>query len=158
MSSEGNLVYLDWLIGARVALGELWQLRSYHNKTDVFVDNVLVYRDNYHLCERGPVPIKQTMRHMQVLGSCIILGNKVKSIATNLHNLFGKKHDIGEKFDPDLLCSASPLKYPAGTSFITGVYIKFMAVTSSKAYSGVVAHIVKELESVIGGNPFEGKY
>lgn len=30
MNSEGNLVYLDWLIGGRVALDELWQLKRYN--------------------------------------------------------------------------------------------------------------------------------
>ena len=29
MSSSSNLVYLDWMIGGRVALDELWQFERY---------------------------------------------------------------------------------------------------------------------------------
>lgn len=158
LNSEGNLVYLDWLLGGRVALGEMWHLRSYHNKTDVLIDDILMYRDNYHLCDSGSVSVKQTMRSMQVLGCCIILGNKMRSIATNLHKLFGKKHNIGEKFEEDLLHSVSPLQYKVGEKIVTGLYIRFMAASTKRAYDGVISHVVKELEPVIGGNPFENKY
>ena len=30
MSSSSNLVYLDWMIGGRVALDELWQFKRYY--------------------------------------------------------------------------------------------------------------------------------
>ncbi|XP_053379481.1 uncharacterized protein LOC123527590 [Mercenaria mercenaria] len=158
MSSEGNLVYLDWLIGGRVALDELWLLKSYQNKTDVYIDDKLVYRDNYHLCDTGPVSVKNAMKSMQVIGSCIILGNKMKSIASNLNSTLGRKQSIGERYDTDFVCSVSPLKYTVDEAVVTGLYIRFMASSSTKAYSSVVSYIVNELEQEIGGNPFQDKY
>ncbi|KAL4221319.1 hypothetical protein ACF0H5_019580 [Mactra antiquata] len=159
MDKGGNLVYLDWLIGGRVALDELWQLKSYRNKTDVFVEGTLVYRDNYLLCDKGPVAIEQAMRSFQVIGSCILLGDKLKSVCSNLSAILGQKKSIGEQYDTELVCSVSTLNYVLeDKSTLSGLYIRFMASNSTKAYSDVVSHIVKELNPIVGGDPFAEKY
>lgn len=40
----------------------------------------------------------------------------------------------GEQQDTDLVCSISQLKYRVGKAEITGVYIRFLASTSSKVF------------------------
>ena len=39
---------------------------SYQNRTDVYVDDQLTYKDNYLLADTGAVPVGNVMRHFQV--------------------------------------------------------------------------------------------
>ncbi|XP_052820989.1 uncharacterized protein LOC128246687 isoform X1 [Mya arenaria] len=143
MTSESSLVYLDWVIGGRVALNELWQLTSYENRTDVYIDGELVYRDNFILQDTPTVSMVTAMKNMQVLGSCIIIGKQMETIATKLNTRFGKKKSIGEKYDQEIVVSVSPLRYSVAMETVPGVYIRFMAVSSSKAYKSVVSVIAE---------------
>ncbi|WAR14936.1 hypothetical protein MAR_005041 [Mya arenaria] len=88
-----------------------------------------------------------------VLGSCIIIGKQMETIATKLNTRFGMKKSIGEKYDQEIVVSVSPLRYSVAMETVPGVYIRFMT-----AYKSVVSVIAEELRTLIGGNPFEGKY
>jgi len=39
---------------------------SYQNKTDVYMEGKLIFRDNYHLQDSGLVTVKEAMANMQV--------------------------------------------------------------------------------------------
>ncbi|KAK3603495.1 hypothetical protein CHS0354_030336 [Potamilus streckersoni] len=159
MTSKGSLVYLDWLIGGRVALDELWQFSSYQNEMDVKIDGHLVYKDNYCLTDIPSISLIEAMKPYQVMGSCIILGNYMKTVCNILLEKFGRIKHIGETYDPDLMVSISPLKYILDDGqTVMGVLIRFMAISATKAYKEVVSQIVKPLQPIIGGDPFQNKY
>ncbi|WAR14977.1 URED-like protein [Mya arenaria] len=84
-----------------------------------------------------------TFSQKQVLGSCIIIGKQMETIATKLNTRFGKKKSIGEKYDQEIVVSVSPLRYSVAMETVPGVYIRFMAVSSSKAYKSVVSVIAE---------------
>lgn len=57
-------------------------LLSYQNKTDVYVEDRLVFRDNYHLQDTLGVSVKQAMNHMQVFNLYYMYHHHLVKITT----------------------------------------------------------------------------
>ncbi|XP_058959934.2 uncharacterized protein [Pocillopora verrucosa] len=86
LTSNANLILLDWLIAGRIALGEVWEMISFASESKVYVDGKLVHGDAIRL-DRDLVNVKDNMCSLQkaleytkVLGSCVFIGPQFREL------------------------------------------------------------------------------
>lgn len=154
MCATSNLVYLDWLTSGRLALHEDWQFNKYLNRTEILVDGSLVFKDQVLMQDSPYLTIHQSMKNYKAIGTCVLLGNKLKDICNELNKSLAPKKQFGQKYDADRVCSVSVITDKCGLS---GLYIRFMATSTSAAFS-IIQQIVSPLLPILGADPFEYKY
>lgn len=157
MSSKSSLVFLDWLTAGRVALGEMWQFHSYQSVVEVHVDDELVFRDNHLLTNTPHLSLKAAMKDYQVLGMCVVLGEDVQCLTDHLKSLYDRPCTIGSHLRTDLICSFSPLTAEVKNGTLHGCYVRFLAKSTTLAFS-VVKEVSNKLKHFLGGDPFDKKY
>ncbi|XP_041377581.1 urease accessory protein D-like [Gigantopelta aegis] len=152
MTSQSNVVFLDWTLGGRVSLDELWTFQSYTTKLSIYVDGRLVLKESSQLKDTPFQSVVQSMGVYQVTGFCVVLGTQVKHVTQHLHELYGKPYNIGDKMHTDVICTISPLSYTVNNTQIAGCYVRFLAASTNKAYS-LVRQMIEPLTEVLGGEP-----
>lgn len=150
---SGNVVYLDWLTAGRVARNEEWEFNRYLNKTQIKVDGELIFKDQVLMQDSPYLTIHQSMKNYKVLGTCVILGSKLKDICADLQISLCPKKKFGEKYNTDTVCCISPINKLG----MSGIYIRFMTRTTTEAYE-VISDIVNPLLPKLGADPFNNKY
>lgn len=150
MSDSGNIVLLDWMTCGRTALQEMWDFTSYRNKVEVKVDKEVIYKDCVHLHDVPKLAMKQSMKNYQVMGSCVILGKRLKEMINILYKKYSQPKQYGERENNDVICTVSILHKG-------GIYLRFLAISTSQAYT-VIKEIVDPLLPILGSDPFSNKY
>ncbi|XP_025083717.1 urease accessory protein D-like isoform X2 [Pomacea canaliculata] len=157
MSEDSNIVLLDWLTAGRVALEEIWNFKSYQSLVEVYIDKHLVFKDNQRLSDGPYFTLREAMGSFQVLGMCVVLGDRMHNLVDHVKQLYGTPHSIGKPLSKDLICSYSPLTLECNNKVINGCYIRFVATSTTLAYS-VVQQVTSCLVEILGGDPFRKKY
>jgi urease accessory protein len=63
LSASAILHYADSWAAGRIAMGECWEFESFANKLEIFVENVLVFRENWEI-----KPIEMPLTHPLLCG------------------------------------------------------------------------------------------
>lgn len=97
---DPSLLLVDWYTGGRKKLdGGLWQLSSYHSRTRVFIrglerESKLVFRDATRLS--GGRDLQRHMRNFNVVCMVVLMGPKVKDIATQFLETYSSRRAYDE--------------------------------------------------------------
>ncbi|XP_072050637.1 uncharacterized protein [Amphiura filiformis] len=159
MEGNSNLVFVDWITSGRVANGERWDFTSCSTTNNIFLGTDLVYRDAMRLSNTENLSVKDTMKHYNIVASCVVLGPDLTGLIQHIKDDVGKGQNIGELPDPNLIVSASPLQYAITNSHekLSGVMVKCASSEITKVY-WKLDNLLKPLYPKLGGNPFENKY
>lgn len=157
MSSDGNLVCLDWLTAGRIARDESWEFTKYLNRTEIQIDGELVFKDCVQLEDMPSVSIKESMTKYMATGTCLLLGKKLQIICDKLEEKFARRKKYGESYETDKIVSVSKLNYERCNIPVSGLYIRFMAINTTLAFS-IISEIVELLLPILGSDPYQNKY
>ncbi|KAL5014314.1 hypothetical protein ScPMuIL_008584 [Solemya velum] len=157
LSGRSGLALLDWMTAGRMALDERWQFKRFVSRTEIYIEDQLVFRDSVSLKNIPALSIKQSMKNYQVMGTFILLGNKFEKASSKMKDKIGRIRSFGERADPARVWSISPLTYHVCDPPVCGVYVRFLATDTTVAYS-MVREIISELTDILGGDPFSHKY
>ncbi|CAL1541603.1 unnamed protein product [Lymnaea stagnalis] len=156
MKPTSSVVLLDWMLGGRVALDESWVFKRYCNSIEFYLSEELVIRECTELEDTPNKTVVEAMQGFQVYGTCIVLGENLSSLVDSLSDKYGRKKDIGEKTDQDLVVSISQTKYTVEGETTEGCYLRFLA-TNAKSAARVIHDITDPLLDILGADPFERK-
>ncbi|XP_074626781.1 uncharacterized protein LOC141884795 [Acropora palmata] len=152
LSSNGNVVILDWFTAGRIALGEVWDMSSYKSRNRVFVNGKLVYGDSIKLSnEMTGLSLKESMCDTLVLGSCVFIGPYFKEIKKQLRdrvNELTKCNGMNAE-KKDVMAYASLLH----SNECDGVVVKLLTTQSTEQANLFFQDLIQDIVPRIGGNP-----
>lgn len=152
LTSNGNVIVLDWFTAGRVALGEIWDMTSYKSHNRVFVDGRLVYGDS--ICLRSGnsfFSMRESMCGSMVLGSCVFIGPYFSET----------KKKIQEKVRELTKCSgmnSARKEVMAFASIIDptlcdGVIVKLMTTQGTEQAYSFFRAVIEDILPRLGGDP-----
>lgn len=153
MTDKANLVLLDWLVCGREAIGEAWAFSSYKNSLLINVNGEALFNDTTHLHNTQELSIQQSFKNYKVIGSCVVLGRKMREHSNNLYKLYSNRLGCGDTTTKDVICSASMIQKRG----LSGIVLNFIATDTEKAFT-VIKDIVHPLIPMLGSDPFYNKY
>ncbi|KAL9971299.1 hypothetical protein ACROYT_G023808 [Oculina patagonica] len=154
LTSEANLILLDWLIAGRIALGEVWDMTSFVSENKAYIDGNLVYGDAINLDRdlgknERKSSIKESLKHTKVLGSCVFIGPYFTELKWTI---FNKVNEIsGEQATDGLSVSASVLHQP----LCDGIVVKLLAAQSTEQARSFFRRLIEDTTCWFRGDPLD---
>ncbi|KAJ7393486.1 hypothetical protein OS493_006468 [Desmophyllum pertusum] len=154
LTTEGNLILLDWLIAGRIALGEVWDMTSFVSQSKIYVDGKLVLGDAINLDRyfgnNGKrCSLRESLQHTKVLGSCVFIGPYFKDLKWTIQD---KVHEIsGREGSDGITASVSVLNQP----LCDGVVIKLLGAQSTEQARSFFRRLVEDTTTWFGGDPLD---
>ncbi|KAK2178005.1 hypothetical protein NP493_566g00023 [Ridgeia piscesae] len=157
MTTNSNLLLLDWLTAGRMARGELWDFTSYASVNNVTVDGETVFRDAIRLSDSPSVSKKTAMVDFQVIGMFLVLGPLLEDYSQALIKSLGASQSYNSRCDRSQLVGVSPLQFHVSGAQVKGCVVRLATHSTSQAFHKL-QEILEPLFPTLGGNPFENKY
>ncbi|KAJ8022514.1 Urease accessory protein D [Holothuria leucospilota] len=159
LTSDANLILMDWLTAGRIARGERWDFKLLNTTNCIYVDNILYFRDSICLTDSPNLPIFQNLGDYNIVASCVLLGKDLETVSTNIYNVLSMCRSQGAHVGDETLVSVSKLLEPPPSSVqrIPGIVIRMASSSISKVYAEI-SNLLSPLFERLGGNPFEGKF
>ncbi|GFY61084.1 urease accessory protein D [Trichonephila inaurata madagascariensis] len=128
LASDANLVILDWFSSGRYMRGERWAFTKLKSVTSIFINGKLEFKEAQNIQNTPFLTIKNAMKAYNIVGTCMIMGYLLEFLTTSILTQLEKCRAYGEKPNPNLLFSVSPLNLD-NSSEQFGCIIRFAAVS-----------------------------
>ncbi|GFU15559.1 urease accessory protein D [Nephila pilipes] len=155
LASDANLVFLDWFTSGRYMRGERWAFTKLKSATSIFINDKLEFREAQNIQNSPFLTIENAMKEYNIVGICMIMGCHLKFLSSSILLQLQKCREYGEKPNPNLLFSVSPLNLGASSRQF-GCILRFAAVSVPEAIQKIT-DLLQPLFQVIGNNPFANK-
>lgn len=151
LSSNGNVVILDWFSAGRVAVGEVWDMTSYKSHNRVFVDGKLVYGDSISLSNGKSLTVKDSMCGSVVLGSCVFVGPYFKEIKKRMQEKVCELTKLKEmnSSKKEIVAYSSVLD----SSMCDGVVVRLITTQSTEQAYMFFRTVIEDIVPKLGGHP-----
>ncbi|KAL0917191.1 hypothetical protein M5K25_012238 [Dendrobium thyrsiflorum] len=164
ISSDSNLVIVDWITSGRHESGEKWDFEFYKSSNNILLDGgEPLFFDSVLLEQTSTTSVAERMKDYQVAAMVIILGPKLKHLQDLIQSEV--EHMMSGYFRPTKLQKMSsessangpsrPPIFASCSSFgaKAGVVVRLLSTTTEAAYA-FLRHHLSGLEQFLGAPPY----
>ncbi|KAK9673770.1 hypothetical protein RND81_12G188300 [Saponaria officinalis] len=162
VSSESNLLLVDWFSSGRYESGERWAFDSYRSTNYIYEDDEPLFLDTVLLTQGIGSSISQRMHDYQIIAMVVILGPKLgnlrKQIQENVKSFISSSFQV-KLGTPMLKSKFSPTKPNFVASCSTfgpqgaGLIVRVAAMTTESVYQFLRLQLAS-LEPFVGAFPY----
>ena len=158
LGREGNLIFLDWFTGGRMANKELWEFQLLQNTLNLHCNSRLILRESTKLCNTS-ISIGDSMSPYNVYGTCVIFGPRLEKLRVQISDKIEQQKLFPRNKIEKFLVTCSPLYLDAQSrvdDMPRGCILKFCSFTTADVYL-FLQEILSPMFLLYGANPFHLK-
>lgn len=168
VTTDSNLLIVDWITSGRHQSGERWDFKLYKSTNQIFIDgDQPLFLDSILLEQGSTSSIAERMQDYQVLAMIVILGPKLQHIQNQIQQIvkkmmserlrmpssalrhYGENNTSHSLTKPDFIVSSSVFG-PKGV----GVVVRIAAMTTESVHN-FLHHQLASLEPLLGVSPYK---
>lgn len=172
VSSDANLVLVDWLTSGRHKRGEIWDFEQYKSTNNIYLDgNQPLFLDSTQLEQGAGYSVVDRMQSFHVIAMLVVLGPKLEPTRKHImakirernSELFGgplqnsnphvKKTKLNESKASEAVLLAS---FSTFGPMDIGLVVRIVATTTDSVYKFFREHLTS-IEPFIGTCPYGGR-
>ncbi|KAK8950821.1 hypothetical protein KSP39_PZI003139 [Platanthera zijinensis] len=164
VSSDSNLVIVDWITSGRHESGEKWDFDFYKSNNSIFIGNEPLLVDSVLLDQKSSPTVAERMKGYQVVAMIIIMGTKLKHIQDQLQieiqqmmeGYFRPTTVRKREMIPDSgNHPSSPPIFASCSAFgpKVGVVVRILSTRTEAVYD-FLRHHLRGLEQFLGAPPY----